>query len=75
MLAKMLVKTQGYLDKALKFDTLFMSTILPPYFCIKFFQKWFAGRDSAISMKAGRTLNCPYKDYQYGATKQCSPGS
>lgn len=49
MLAKMLQKTQEYLDEALQCEILVMATVLHPFFQLGFFTKWFEG---TIAMKA-----------------------
>lgn len=63
MLAKMLQKTQEYLDEALGCETLVMATLLHPLFRLKFFHKWFDGKTGAIPMKAEATLRRLHCEY------------
>lgn len=41
MIAAMITKLQGYLDKAIACETLVIATILHPAFQLKFFEKFF----------------------------------
>lgn len=51
MLAKMKEKTNEYLNEALGCETLVMATVLHPFFCLKFFVKWF-GECLKVTMEA-----------------------
>jgi hypothetical protein len=75
MLAKMLEKTQEYLDEALGCETLVMATILHPLFRLKFFHKWFGGKFGAIPMKAESTLRRLYSDYATASPRRQSGSS
>lgn len=64
MLAKMLAKTQEYLDEALACDSLILATLLHPFFRLKFFTKWFNGKTGAIPIKAEGILRRVYLEYE-----------
>lgn len=72
MLAKMLEKTQEYLDEALGCETLVMATLLHPFFRLKFFIKWFGGKYAVIPMKAESTLRQLFSEYNLASPCQRS---
>lgn len=72
MLAKMLQKTQEYLDEALGCESLVVATLLHPLFRMKFFVKWFGGKTAAIPMKAEATLRQLYSDYESASSRHQS---
>lgn len=69
ILAAMIVKLQGYLDKALAWKIIVIATLLHPEFWHIFFERFF-DKTSSPSINAELTFNRLFNDYQLQSTQK-----